>query len=55
MVLNIMQDEYIESQGAEAGARVVVHDQTRVPFPEDEGSLARTGMLTSIGLQRVAS
>ena len=54
MILNIGQDEYTEKLGGEeAGVRVVLHSQRRMPFPEDEGSLAMPGKLTSIGVKKV--
>ena len=53
MVVNIGQDEYTDQFGEEAGARVVVHPQDRMPFPEDEGVLAKPGLLTSIGVKKV--
>ena len=39
--------------GEEAGARVVLHPQERMPFPEDEGILAKPGLLTSVGVRKV--
>ena len=53
IVINIDQDEYTDKFGEEAGARVVLHAQDKMPFPEDEGILARPGLLTSVGLKRV--
>ena len=53
MVLNIDQDEYVEKMGQEAGVRVVVHHQDKMPFPEDEGVMAKPGLLTSIGIRKV--
>ena len=55
MVVNIGQDEYTDLLGEEAGARVVVHPQNRMPFPEDEGFVAKPGKLTSVGLRKVGS
>ena len=55
MVLNINQDEYIEKFGQAAGVRVLVHSQAKMPFPEDEGLLARTGQLTSVSIVKVFS
>ena len=51
--MNVGQDEYIRSVGKQAGAVVVVHDQTRMPFPEDEGILAVPGHVTSVGIRKV--
>ena len=55
MVVNIGQDEYTDLLGEEAGARVVVHSQNRMPFPEDEGFVAKPGKLTSVGLRKVGT
>ena len=41
--------------GQAAGVRVVVHDQVKMPFPEEEGVLAQPGFMTSIGVQKVRS
>ena len=53
--MNIAQNEYTELLGEEAGARVVVHPQNRMPFPEDEGFVAKPGKLTSVGIKKVLS
>ena len=53
IVVDIGQDEYTDSFGEEAGARVVLHPQDRMPFPEDEGVMAKPGQLTSIGVRKV--
>ena len=53
IVVNIDQDEYTDKMGEEAGARVVLHPQERMPFPEDEGILAKPGLLTSVGVRKV--
>ena len=37
----------------EAGVRVVLTDQSRMPFPFDEGFSIPTGFATSIGIKRV--
>jgi hypothetical protein len=54
VIVNINQDEYTELLGEEAGARVVVHPQYRMPFPEDEGFVAKPGKLTSVGMRKVS-
>ena len=53
VVLNIDQEEYVMQLGKEAGARAVVHSQDKMPFPEDEGILAKPGYMTSIGISQV--
>lgn len=37
----------------EAGVRVVLTDQSRMPFPFDEGFSVPTGFSTSVGIKRV--
>lgn len=53
MFLNLGQNEYLNSVTDSAGAVIVVHEQIRMPFPEDEGVYAPPGHLTSIGTRRV--
>ncbi len=53
VTMNIDQDDYIETGNEAAGARIVIHDQADMPYPEDVGILAKTGMLTSIHVSRV--
>ena len=52
-MVNIDQAEYTDRFGEEAGVRVVLHPQDKMPFPEDDGVLARPGMLTSVGVRKV--
>ena len=54
MIINVNQDEYTEHLGEAAGARVVIHAQNKMPFPEDEGLLVQPGELTSIGIRKVS-
>ena len=54
LTLNIDQDMYLESMGEEAGVRVLVHHQSSMPFPEDEGVLVLPGQVASIGLRKVS-
>ena len=49
----VEQGEYIEDLADAAGLRVLVHNQTETPFPEDEGLSVSPGRLTSIALHRV--
>ncbi|XP_071964199.1 acid-sensing ion channel 2-like [Antedon mediterranea] len=53
LVLFIEQDEYLYDVSSSAGVRVVVHDQNRMPFPEDEGYFVPPGYHTSIALRKV--
>ena len=53
-VLNVKQDEYIEALAQGAGARILIHAQSRMPFPSDEGILATPGQITSIGIRQVS-
>ena len=52
-MVNVGQAEYTDLLGESAGARVVVHSQNHMPFPEDEGFLAKPGILTSAALKMV--
>ena len=53
MILNINQDEYIVWGNEAAGARILVHSQGSMPYPEDLGILVKTGMLTSVHISQV--
>jgi hypothetical protein len=53
VTINIDQDDYIEAGNEAAGARIVIHDQADMPYPEDVGILAKAGMLTSMHVSRV--
>ena len=53
VIVNIGQDYYTDTLGESAGARVVVHPQNHMPFPEDEGFVAKPGKLTSAGITKV--
>ena len=55
LILNIDQDEYVRQVVDTAGVRLVVHPQSRMPFPEDEGVTVSPGRSTSIGLKQVTS
>ena len=54
LILNIDQEEYVPEVGESAGVRVVVHPQSRMPFPQDEGIVVGPGVLTSIGIRQVS-
>lgn len=52
MDIFIDQKEYT-SLTDEAGVRVVLTDQARMPFPFDEGFSVPTGFSTSVGIKKV--
>lgn len=51
--LYLEQNEYIPGLTVAAGIRVVIHDQSYYPFPEDKGFSVSPGKLTFIGLEKV--
>ena len=51
--LYIEQDEYIAGLSDGAGIRVVLHNNTYMPFPEDNGVSIMPGTKTSIGIRKV--
>ena len=53
MRLFVEQFEYIESLSDSAGVRVVVHNQTQMPFPEDDGISVNPGTKTAVGIRMV--
>ncbi|KAI0240783.1 Acid-sensing ion channel 4-A [Lamellibrachia satsuma] len=52
MRLFVEQFEYLESLSDAAGVRLVVHNQTSMPFPEDDGISISPGTKTFVGLRR---
>ena len=52
MDIFINQGEYV-SLTDEAGVRIVLSDQARMPFPFDEGFSVPTGFATSVGIKKV--
>lgn len=53
MELYIEQDEYVPELADTAGVRLVVHPQTSMPFPEDDGVTIAPGTSTSVSLTLV--
>ena len=54
-MLYIAEEEYVTKIGGPSGVRVVVHDKNTMPHPDEDGTLAQPGELTSIGVQKVKS
>ncbi|KAI0207077.1 Degenerin unc-8 [Lamellibrachia satsuma] len=50
--LFVEQFEYLESLSDAAGVRLVVHNQTSMPFPEDDGISISPGTKMFVGLRR---
>jgi hypothetical protein len=53
LIININQAEYLPGISESAGARLVIHNRLRMPFPQDEGIVLNPGVLTSIGISQV--
>ena len=53
MELFIEQDEYVAELTENAGVRVTIHDQEKMPFPEDDGLLISADHMTMLGLTLV--
>ncbi|XP_030062678.1 degenerin deg-1 [Microcaecilia unicolor] len=51
--LFIQQIEYIRDMTHSAGIRLLIHDQSQMPFPEDEGVNIPPGAETDIGMMKV--
>ena len=51
--LNVEQYDYLGDIADAAGFRVIIHNQTDFPFPEDEGFSVQPGSLTSVAIDRV--
>ncbi|XP_033104401.1 amiloride-sensitive sodium channel subunit gamma-like, partial [Anneissia japonica] len=50
--MDIKQNDYIEDIQPAAGLKIVVHDQTEMPFPEDQGVTVTPGTETSIAIYK---
>ncbi|XP_053329152.1 amiloride-sensitive sodium channel subunit gamma-2-like [Spea bombifrons] len=51
--LFIQQIEYVRDMTHAAGIRLLIHDQSQMPFPEDEGVNVPPGAETEIGMMKV--
>lgn len=51
--LNIESNEYVPEISQAAGARIVIHPQGEMPFPDEEGVNLVPGFSTAIGVRRV--
>ncbi|XP_069098634.1 amiloride-sensitive sodium channel subunit gamma-2-like [Pleurodeles waltl] len=51
--LFIQQIEYVRDMTHAAGIRLLIHDQSQMPFPEDEGVNIPPGAETEIGMMKV--
>ena len=51
--LYVEQDEYMELLTDSAGIRLMIHNQTSMPFPEDQGLSVRPGTKTFVGIKKV--
>lgn len=51
--LFIEQSQYIAELSHTAGARVVIHDQGQMPFPDNEGHDVLPSRSTSIAIRKV--
>ncbi|XP_070580901.1 amiloride-sensitive sodium channel subunit alpha-like [Ptychodera flava] len=52
--LYVEQSEYVRSVTESAGVRVLVHPQSIMPFPEDNGFSISPGRESSVGLRKVS-
>lgn len=53
LTLSAEQYEYIPFLTQASGLRLMVHNQSTMPFPEDRGFFIRPGQRTSIGFKKV--
>ena len=51
--INIGEDEYIEKIGGGSGVTVVIHPQSHMPHPEEDGFLAKPGQINSAAVRKV--
>lgn len=52
--LFIEQSQYIPELSHAAGARVVIHDQGQMPFPDNEGNDVLPSRSTSFAIRKVS-
>ena len=52
--LFIEQSQYIPELSHTAGARVIIHDQGQIPFPNNEGYSVLPSRSTSFAIRRVS-
>ncbi|XP_067930238.1 FMRFamide-activated amiloride-sensitive sodium channel-like [Watersipora subatra] len=52
LILNLGVYEYLSSETDEAGARIVIHDQNAMPFPEAVGISAAPGHTSDIAIRK---
>lgn len=53
VTINIGEQEYVKTIGGPAGAMVVIHPYKSMPYPEDQGVLAKPGELVAIAVRKV--
>lgn len=51
--LFIDSNQYVSELSHAAGARIVIHDQDELAFPDEEGINALPGISTSVGVRKV--
>jgi len=54
VIFNTDQEEYVGDLTEGSGIRVIVHNQTDMPFPEDQSIAVSPGTLTYIGASLVS-
>lgn len=53
LVIFVEQYDYVPILTEAVGARVVIHNQTDMPFPEQNGISLTTGTLVNVGIKKV--
>ena len=53
VILNVGEQDYMESIGGELGARVLVHAQDEMPHPQESGYMAEPGHMTSLSVRKI--
>ena len=46
--------EYVPSLSSALGIKMVIHNQSSMPFPENEGIVVKSGSLTQVGIKPVS-
>ena len=53
LILNANQDDYLSELGQTAGIRIVIHEQNKMPFPDENGITAIPGSMTILAIKQV--
>ena len=53
LILNTDQNDYLSEFGETAGMRIVIHEQNKMPFPDENGITVIPGSMTILAMKQV--